>query len=485
MIKVSFSPECIQLLRDLGIPQDRARVTINERHQGLVNDGVDRVIASHWFADDDIVLVESLVTDKEVDREHNQTRIISVKATLVLLLQSRLPAGRITRKTQMEDLLGVVAESFGHPVTCYPGNPPTYLYAGPWDKEGVRLHGGNEGSTLVTGSFYPDENRCELVWAFSSDRYRKWVDGSASAGPVRRGVIPSRSALEPLVDTIKAYVENFSHNYPDISPTSEAVQFGLAMKVLNQSLGDDWVQRNLFDARSLHPLRVANVTGTAGMKAQARAAELGEMIFNLQAVPGFQARLETLKTNDLTSTVAELHAAKLLALSELPFSFVEPSGTKGLDYEAKIALPSGHIGSCEVKTKREDTPLTSRTILNSLKEAGSQTPKDAPLIIFLKIPDHWYVDPRLKTFAESATQKFFRHYNRAIAVVFFWEEWPVLTNGTLLHFWKHKEIINKESRFYDEQNTFLLRSIVTQPTVKSWVYFAELFRKWSGSSGQG
>jgi hypothetical protein len=109
MIQVSFTPECVQHMRDLDISHERARITINDRHQGLVTDGLDRIVAVHWFGDDDIVLVDSMVKDKEIDLEHTEVRFIEVQAQLVLTLRSRLPAGTLARNGEMEQLLSIVA----------------------------------------------------------------------------------------------------------------------------------------------------------------------------------------------------------------------------------------------------------------------------------------------------------------------------------------------------------------------------------------
>jgi hypothetical protein len=486
MIKVTINPECLQFMRDMGIAPDRARVTINDRHQWLITGGRDRIIATHWFGDDDIVLVESLVKEKGVNGDDHQLfGIIGVEAQLVISLRSVLPGGTFTRETKIEQILAVVTESFGCPIIGYPGFRPTKLYSGPWhtNKFSIQANKGS-GSIWHVGSTDQHHNRCELVWAFNVERYRQWAAECINTALVRRVAIPSRIALESRAEALKTYVKDFQRNFPEIPPTANAIQYGLAMNVLKEALGSEWVRRNLVDASSTHPFRSVGVTGPEGMKAQAQTAELGEMVFNLQTVPGFEGRLEALKTNDLTSTLAELYAAKLLVLSELPLSFVEPSGKKGFDYEAKISLPSGHTGTCEVKSKHEDTQLTRNTILNSLKTAGSQAPPDAPLIVFLKIPDHWLIDPSVKDIAKSATDKFFRDYSRVIAVVFFWEEWPVLPNGFLGHFWKHKEIINEQSRLYDERNTYVMRSLITQPGTKSWVRFAELLGETAESGSQ-
>lgn len=420
MIKVTITPECLQFMRDMGIAPDRARVTINDRHQWFISGGRDRVIAAHWFGDDDIILVESLVKEKGVNIDHQLFGIIGVEAQLVISLRSVLPGGTFTRETKIQQILAVVAESFGCPIIGFPGSRPTKLYSGPWHNNKFFIQA-NKGSGAIwhVGSTSQHHNRCDLVWAFNVERYRQWTAQCANAASVPRVAIPSRIALEPRMETIKTYVKNFQQNNPDVPPTPEAIQFGLAMNVLSQALGSEWVQRNIIDASSSHPFRSVGVTGPEAMKAQKQTAELGEIVFNLQTVPGLEGRLEALKTDDLTSTLAELYAAKLIVLSELPFSFVKPSGTRRFDYEAKILLPSGHTGTCEVKSKHEDTELTRNTILNSLKTAGSQAPPDAPLIVFFKIPDHWVGEAQLKDNAESATKKFFRHYERAIAVVFF------------------------------------------------------------------
>jgi hypothetical protein len=49
---------------------------------------------------------------------------------LVLALKPDLPAGRISRESDIEESLALVAESFGVPVRCHPDEPWSTLYSG-------------------------------------------------------------------------------------------------------------------------------------------------------------------------------------------------------------------------------------------------------------------------------------------------------------------------------------------------------------------
>jgi hypothetical protein len=87
MIKVIFSTNCLQLMREFGIREDSAKIAINDRDQGLSSDAIDRSIAFRWFGDDYVLLVDSQITKKDPEDEYQRVRIIEVQAQLVLVLQ--------------------------------------------------------------------------------------------------------------------------------------------------------------------------------------------------------------------------------------------------------------------------------------------------------------------------------------------------------------------------------------------------------------
>lgn len=93
MIEVLFSPQCLEVMEILEVPRDLAIATINDRHRGLVTDALDRIIAAHWFTDKRIILVDSTVTQREI--EEKQVRFKQVMAQVAIELYPNLPRGRI------------------------------------------------------------------------------------------------------------------------------------------------------------------------------------------------------------------------------------------------------------------------------------------------------------------------------------------------------------------------------------------------------
>lgn len=175
VIEVLFSPQCLEVMEVLEVPRELAIATINDRHRGLVTDGLDRIIAAHWFTDRRIILVDSTVTQREIEEKHVHFK--QVMAQLAIELYPDLPRGKIDRSMSMEGVLAVVAESFGHHVSCHPGEAPAALYTGRWDGNRLELKlSGGPSRLYVCGTFYPEKLACELVWAFDLDRYLKWFE---------------------------------------------------------------------------------------------------------------------------------------------------------------------------------------------------------------------------------------------------------------------------------------------------------------------
>lgn len=161
----------------LGISQELLTRTVNERHIGLVSDGLDRVVAVHWIDSESAVLVDSIVTKRTDDAELHCTSIHEVVAQLAIRVSDVLPAGRFDHETPLSDLLRVVAASFGLKVSCHTSEGAAYLYEGPWDGSAPRLYGDTPASFMyLAGSFYPDLKRCELVWSLDLHRYLAWFN---------------------------------------------------------------------------------------------------------------------------------------------------------------------------------------------------------------------------------------------------------------------------------------------------------------------
>jgi hypothetical protein len=176
MIRVTIGEHCRDLMNMLEISDSQVETTINNRHRGLIDNGATRIAAVHWFSDESIVLVESVVKDRDIDG--NMVKFKMVEASLVIEIAPTLPMGAVSKEMRMEPILEVVAKSFGHPVTCHPSHLPVPLYTGPWDGQTISAGIGTlKGWHHVCGSFSPRNQTAELVWMFDMDRYRRWFRG--------------------------------------------------------------------------------------------------------------------------------------------------------------------------------------------------------------------------------------------------------------------------------------------------------------------
>lgn len=129
-------------------------------------------------------MVDSLITKKCSEGE--SVRFVQVAANLAIDFGFNLPSGIINREMDMEAILAHIAESFGYPLTCHPGKPTSTLYSGSWDGKTVShiRAAPEDGPVCVCGSFRPEEEYCELVWAFNLNKYLRWrANKSAKTNP--------------------------------------------------------------------------------------------------------------------------------------------------------------------------------------------------------------------------------------------------------------------------------------------------------------
>ncbi len=189
----------------LGISPELLTRTINERHQGLASDGLDRILAVRWLNSETAILVDSIVTKYEDDPDQNLRKILQVAPQLAIRLANVLPAGSIRPESPISELLPIVAESFGLKVSCHPDEDAAWVYEGAWDGNTVRLFGSTTGSPVyVAGSCYSDLKKCELVWSLDRQKYCAWfAENLASSVQASK---PFQTPLE-LVNAQKRLLE--------------------------------------------------------------------------------------------------------------------------------------------------------------------------------------------------------------------------------------------------------------------------------------
>lgn len=178
MINVIYDSGANELLENTDISYDEVYQTINDRHRGLLITANPLAIgAIHWF---DLKIVFVIATVTKSRNIGNILRFEEVTANLILRLKDKLPAGNINKKMDFVEILNMVAESFGVPVTTQKNGQSKMLHIeSDWDGE-IGFKTEKEQNILIQGSFSPDKNKCYYVWVFSLEKYRAWLKSSFS-----------------------------------------------------------------------------------------------------------------------------------------------------------------------------------------------------------------------------------------------------------------------------------------------------------------
>ena len=246
--------------------------------------------------------------------------------------------------------------------------------------------------------------------------------------------------------------ESFSIQFPSVRSSPEAMQFAMSATLLRTLVGEQWCDENLVGAEKADPYLVTSSAKPADrIKIQARIVALGELVYNLQRVPGARDRFSRIQRSSLEIAISDLEAARLLSLSERTFHFVEEQHVKGFDYDIEVTFRPDLTLCCESKCKLETTELSHRTMFNSLRKAASQLPAEKPGAIFVKIPEPWISTPAATSKISAALDEFYKKSGRTAEVIFHWEEWQSLESGGLLRLAKFREEINQQSKFFNSQ----------------------------------
>ena len=147
----------------------------------------------------------------------------------------------------------------------------------------------------------------------------------------------------------------------------------LAELTIQTHLGAEWVERNI-----IHP----ESTGSAGnylsygphslymVLSRHRVQELGRRLYQMQSYPWFDAVVGALRTRDLSGVAFELDVLWALQIVSPYVETRRESGVRGSDYDA-FALMGRHLVPVEVKAKDDATLWSLKTVINTVKHAGS------------------------------------------------------------------------------------------------------------------
>jgi hypothetical protein len=201
-----------------------------------------------------------------------------------------------------------------------------------------------------------------------------------------------------------------------------------AMELIVAMLGAAWARKHMLGIGKSSPyLRPKRGPGEKWDN-QDRVTTLGDLLLNMQGVPGFAERLPGLRKGDVEAVVAELEGVKLALLRGLQVRFVSEIGRTGSDFDAEIDL-GGRAIPCETECKLEVTGLSHRTIRRTLDKARQQLPEREVGAIFVKMPESWFRNARMETTVVGAVHEILRNTSRVGFVVFHWPITQELPGG--------------------------------------------------------
>lgn len=251
-----------------------------------------------------------------------------------------------------------------------------------------------------------------------------------------------RITWENLVNLAKTYP-------PEITSRQPAINFVTALSVVKHFMGEEWgvTHTSPYSPKpGYYRLNIAEGSEELSAIGGQKIVILGEFLFNLQHIEGFDCCVRRLRDGALEPTVAELSLASMFYVNDWEFRFVEPIGEKRSDYDYEIILQDGLVACADTKCKIESTILSKNTILNALKKARTQLPDDKPGIVLIKFPAKWLrTDGHVATMLE-ATNEFFRTNTRVVSVGFYTD--PIAFDGNYMAIGhQFMEVENRQNKF--------------------------------------
>jgi hypothetical protein len=165
---------------------------------------------------------------------------------------------------------------------------------------------------------------------------------------------------------------------------------------------------------------------------------------------------------DIEGTSAELDFGRMLYLNKVPFRFVAPQGTAGLDYDIEVEYPNNVIASADAKCKIESTDFSENTIENTLKKARKQLPDSMPGIAFVKVPPRWIANTKCVATMLDVARSFLRGTRRVVSVKYYSS--PIsFSDNMLRHDHAYKEISNPMTDFGNDMDWSIFKKFDLPP----------------------
>lgn len=251
----------------------------------------------------------------------------------------------------------------------------------------------------------------------------------------------------------------------------------LATELLRLMVDNDWVNQTIFNQNPVTEKKNKDAfeyfrSKTIGFQWQERVFRFAERVYNLRHISNIENIINDIIRGELVSRFAELEVGSHLLSRGIKFEFVIPEGEKGKDFDIKIIEPL--IINCEVKHKIESTILSNNTLTKTIRSANDQIPQDVPAIIFIKIPEQWISDKKLKEVIDEVLEPFFkRNSNHIIGIMLRWEERDSHIDG--MFYWKFKFYQNKYFKLTGEIDLFLQQ---INGTRNYWISLSDIVQKY-------
>jgi hypothetical protein len=194
-----------------------------------------------------------------------------------------------------------------------------------------------------------------------------------------------------------------------------------------------------------------------------RVILIGESLFRMRFVSGFEEICRRLKTRNLRSVFFEMIAAKKFVRAGYDIAANPETGVKGDDFDF-VAVKG------EEKINVEVTALTApafsvRTVSNALKTKRKQVPNTAPAVIFCVVPETWAKDGiDLDAWLSRTASAFLATTQRINLIVFLMEQHvdqPSGGSGGALLI-GNRAYANPKARFPIADSSFLSEGITVQ-----------------------
>src|SRR5216683_666046 len=279
----------------------------------------------------------------------------------------------------------------------------------------------------------------------------------------RANKMPNSAAIIRRRMSLQQLQQGFDSLPAEARENGKAESFALASGVLSAFMNADWVERHIVsDSRKKGFLSIDESDPIRYETSIFRVMDLAEVIYNLQAVPGFDECITRMRDGDIEGTYAELDFGRMLCLNKVPFRFVIPQGRIGCDYDIEVEYSDGVVAAADAKCKIESTEFSENTIKNTLNKARKQLPDANPGIVFVKVPPRWITNPENIVSMVDVARSFLRGTRRVVSVKYYTS--PIaFADNMLRHDHAYKEISNPVTDFGNDEDWSIFKKFILPP----------------------